>query len=99
MLSAGALVAAVLALAALNAAVQTFCLWWDVSNQVGHKAAAVVLLPPLVLLLLSGILANLAREAWQALRDEFREEEIAEARELQARRDDLELSQKREEAP
>ena len=96
MLNAGALVAAAFALAALNAAVRTFCLWWDVASQVGHKAAAVVLLPPLVLLLLSGILANLAREAWQALKDESREEEIAEDRELQARRDNLELNQQEE---
>lgn len=89
--------ASLLVMGFLIGAVRLLLIWWAVATTLGHRAAAVLLVPVGLLVLGGGAIAQIARLGWNELRDIIRDQEAAEQRELQNIRDDMELSQRKEE--
>ena len=97
MVGAGALVASLLVLGVLISVVRLTLIWWAVATNIGHRGALVLLAPVGLMVLLAATLAQIAKLGWSELRDLIRDDELAEQQELQNIRDDVELSQGKEE--
>jgi hypothetical protein len=97
LVSVGTLTASLLTLGFLIGAVRLLLIWWAVAASIGHRAAAILLVPVGLMVLVGGAIAQIAKLCWEELRDINCGQEAAEQRELQNSRDDIELAQGKEE--